>query len=163
MWGAAPGPPGLRALESLCLWLSAGGSGVGGQRERPAQHEAAAEESACRVSSPEGRLCIGGASRVGPSARGDELRQGPRAALRPARPPGGRSGLGPECESPECLSARSCLSHLRWAGSGARGWHPRFRRQGRGWPADPGAQGFAQEVSQIRQLAQSVSPAASAF
>lgn len=116
-----------------------------------------------RVSSPEGRLCTGGASRVGPSARGEELRQGPRAALRPARPPGGRSGLGPECESPECLGACSWLSHIRWAGSGARGWHPRFRRQGRGWPADPGAQGFAQEVSQIRRLARSVSPAASAF
>lgn len=61
---------------------------------------------------PRGTSWTEGAKVVGvpPAGRGahtDELRQGPRAALCPTCPPGGRSGPDPECESLESLSARS--------------------------------------------------------
>lgn len=109
MWGAAPGPPGLRAGESLRLWLSTGGSGVGGQRERPAQHKAAAEESACRAS-----RALRGVSAPGEPAEW-------------ARVPGGRSSG----RAPGLLYVQPVLQE------GAQGWAPSVSLRS-AWAPAPG-------------------------
>ena len=109
MWGAAPGPPGLRAGESLRLWLSTGGSGVGGQWERPAQHKAAAEESACRAS-----RALRGVSAPGEPAEW-------------ARVPGGRSSG----RAPGLLYVQPVLQE------GAQGWAPSVSLRS-AWAPAPG-------------------------